>query len=298
MLKRKLNGLAVVLLAAASLFFNSCKSLPESAPVDPLSLVDNDAGLYVYIPVQANTGFVNRTFSKVTGFSEKDTDQIVSRTQYIAIAAGTNNGATQIATSGNYPVKYLKYGINEKNGWVESDLNINENQYKVFSNYPKNLQLSVPSPYNAVVSADVNEMMKKYDFAEGLALNSDSKNADNVIPLGFDENIYNELTKIKNGEIKFYAAQPSQLVKLFLGKKVDVGIERASGYLLPVGTKESFGIYMDIELKDPKTMKASCAALKLAMFPVTAKIQQVSSKTIRITDLEVSWKQLTGLMDM
>jgi len=298
LLRRNLSGLAAVIFAAAGLFFSSCKSLPDSAPVDPLSLVDTDAGLYIYIPVQQNRAFVNRTFSQLTGFSEKDADQIVSRTQFIAVAAGTSDGSTQIATIGEYPVKYLKYGVNEKNGWIESSFTVNENTYPVYLNTSKQLQLSVPSPYNAVASCKVDSMMKKYDFYEGLAMNTDSKTVADAIPAGFDEAAYKQLTTINKGEIQFYSTEPSQLVKLFLGKKVDIGINKASGYLLPVENKESFGIYIDIELKDPKTMKASCGLLKLAMFPVTAKIQQISSKTIRVSDIEVSWKQLSNLMAM
>ncbi len=285
----------MVFMATLSLFFNGCKSVPVAEPVDTLSLVDNDAGLYIYIPVQPNKTFVNKAFAKLTGMNEKDCNTIVSRTDVIAAACATTSGNNQLSIGGNYPLKYLKYGFNEKNGWIEKIFTAGETAYTYYQLKGKPFQAGVMTYGNAVVSTNIEPMIKKYDFVSRETI--DSATSD-LIPLGFDEAAYKHLTQIQNGEIKFYSTNPSLFLQAFVGKRLDAGITKVAGFLTQVPGKESFGVNIALEIENPKAMKATIAAIKIAMFPVTAKIQQTGSKTIVISDITMSWNKIIGLISL
>ena len=57
-----------------------------------------------------------------------------------------------------------------------------------------------------------------------------------------------------------------------------------------------FALTLEIELNNPVIVKAAVKMLKLALFPVPAKIVQVGSSKIIISDISFSWKELIKLL--
>ncbi len=290
--KFNLKKIFCVLAIASAVFIESCKSVPDNPEVDPLALLDTDAAMYIYIPAAQNAPFLTSAFSKAANISESDAEKLVSRTKVLACAAGISGNRTELSALGNYPVKYLKYAVNENNGWSEQSMLFAERAYALYQNERKNIQLSLPSSKNAVLSPSVLNMLNKYDFNAFAA----SSPAAGSIPAGFDEAVYAQLTGGTKGEINFYSEKPALFISSFLGKNVDIGITKISGYLLPSKNGKEYGVTVKLELADPRTIKAASVLLKKAMFPVAAKIMQSSSNSLTVTDITVSWNTLINLM--
>lgn len=280
--------------SALSLAFllSSCASVPDNPPVDPLALLDADAPMYIYIPVAQNVDFVRKCIEKYASVSEADAARIASRTDVLACAAGLP-GSSQISAGGNYPLKYISYGLNEKSGWSEQTAVFASNSYVLYQNDVRNMQISLPCSHNALISSSVMPMLSRYDFNA-----YDSKSSAASAPAGFSDELYRQLTGGKEGEINFYSEKPGLFISAFLGKPVELGITKISGFLKQSKSKQNFGVTITLELEDPRTIKAASALLKRAMFPVTAKITQSSSRTLTVSDITISWDRLIALMDM
>lgn len=280
MLRHKCFSLAAAFLVVASVFLAGCKTVsrPEN-DVDALALLDDDFILYVGIPVQTNKEFTVEAVSKLAGVSSSDSEKIASRLSNVYI--GTNLvGKMQLSAECAFPSAFVKMALSEKNGWKANPF---ENNF-FYTRDKSKLQLSVPSASNCCVSYDVRPMLEKFNAA---ALSEDS-----LSPMKLDERTVKLLTQNQKGEIVFYAPIARNFLKKFLGTEIPFAVDSITGTLTQLKNSKSFGMTLVIELNDPRTIKAACAALKIALFPVPAKIVQTGTSQITVSDYTFDWKQL------
>jgi hypothetical protein len=289
LLKRlNLVKLAFISLVGASLLF-SCKSTPDLAPVDPFELLDSGSAMYLSVPVQAHQDFVVSAIQKVAGAAESDAQKIAERldTAYISLGA---NGDLQLSCSGKIPQNFIGLALNEKKGWKPGVIE----QQTVYTHKQSLYQLCLPSSSNAFLSNNIEPMVKRFNRIAY----SDQTISEKLLSESMNEGLYRLLHDNNTPDIVMYSSAPQAFIKSMLGASgVNVPVESFFAVLSQYrGVKEQFNVKLVINMSDPRTVKATSALLKTALFGVPAKISQTGQKQITITDLPVSKARLLGII--
>ena len=289
LLKRlNLTRLAAAFLLAAGLF-TSCKSTPDLAPVDPFELLDGDAALYLSLPVQAHQDFVLSAIQKVSGSSEADAQKIAERLDTAYIALGIN-GNLQLSCSGKIPQNFVGMALNEKKGWKPGVIA----QQTIYTHQESLYQLCLPSSSNAFLSNNIEPMVLRFNKIAY----SDQSISEKLLSESMNEGLYRLLHDNNTSDIVMYSPLPQAFMKSMLGSAgINLPIESFFAVLSQYrGVKEQFNVKLIINMSDPRTVKATTALLKTALFGVPAKISQTGQKQITITDLPVSKARLLGII--
>ncbi|MBQ0052434.1 MAG: hypothetical protein KBT11_10295 [Treponema sp.] len=281
MLKHKLTRLAAVCMAVAGLFLNSCKSAPVEAPVDPVELLDDNGAIYLTVPVQPNLDFVTKAIVKIAKCNSADAEKISKRINNLYIEIGTN-GEAQISGDGDFPSKMLGLVLTEKNGWLKSPFQT----YSYYTNKKSLHQLSIPSSSVACISRNAEKMLSRYDNIA----------KDDLHSVQMEGQIYEFLKSNNSKAIQVYAPVPGAFIKTFIGANVNTPVESISGVFTKLPEGNEFGLKIILQMKDPRTVKAACAALKIALFPVPAKIVQTGSTQITVTDITLTYNELLAFL--
>ena len=287
-----LKRLNAIRFAAFSLFaaaFLSCKSTPDIAPVDPFELLDGDAAVYLSVPVQSNRDFIISAMKKATGVTENDADKIVDRLDMAYISVGVN-GEIQFSASGKIPQSFVGLALNEKHGWKTGLVE----QQVVFTHLQTLYQLCLPSSSNAFLSHDISPMVRRFNK---LAF-SDSSVNERLSSSSLPEGVYKLLHENVGPDIVMYSPAPQIFLRALLGSAdVKMPVESFVAILSQYrGLTEQFNVSLHINMSDARTVKATTALLKAAMFGVPAKISQTGQKQITITDLPLSKARLLSLI--
>ncbi len=292
-------GLAIA--CAVALTF-SCKSLPEPEAVEPLALIDRDAALYMYIPVQAHLPLVTATLVRMTNMNEKDAERIASRTETVYIAEETTKKRQvfQLSAKGSYPLKYVTKALVPENGWtpqVTENLSLPHSYYK---NPQTQIEVALPSSENALVSYHVEPQLGQYEEAVQAKANAlvDATPV-NAMPEGFDKKVYEFLTAGSNAEIRFYERKADAFLQNMLGTDLKLPLKSVAGTLANAKKTDSeYDAKVILEVADatPAKIKALLAGLKIALFPMPAKIQQTGVSYITISDISLSKSTLSKLL--
>lgn len=280
MLKRNISFLSVAFFLL-SLFFFGCKSAPLVNPVDPAELLSSGRAIYMTIPVQPNEEFVVRAVKKIAGCSEKDARKIAGRIEKIYISIGTL-GEVELAAKGDFPSNMVGFALTEKKGWKKTSFK----EYQYYTGAKSAYQISLPSPKVAVVAQDIEPMLEKYDDAANNDLHQAS----------MDEEIYAFLENGGSGSIEVFAPVPKAFIRTFIGANVTSPVQNMSGTFTNISAQKEFGLKLSVKMSDPRTVKAAAAALKLALFPVPAKVVQSGESTISITDITLDYDELLKFM--
>ncbi len=288
MLRHKITRWAASFAACACLFTACQSSKFVENDVDPLALLDWDCFLYISIPVQANKDFAVSAVSKLAGLSSSDSQQVVKHLSNVYVATNLI-GKMQLVSSGVFPKNAVKLALNEKSGWSQVPY---ENR-TYFTRQKSRLQFSIPSSNVCCVSNDIPSMLNRFN---SLALPDKVNTGNTEKALLIDEKTFKILTQNQKGEISFYAPVAKNFLRKFLGTEVPFGVNSLSGTLTQLSGSKSFGLKLVVELSDPRTVKAACAALKIALFPVPAKIMQTGTAQITVSEYTFDWSQLLSYM--
>ena len=293
MKKLKLMRLAVLILAAVGLF--SCSTTPDFSPVEPLELLETNASLYLSVPVQANSDFVNKAISKIGRIAESDAAKISQRLKvaYISLRA---DGAFQLSASCDIPTAFLGLALTEKNGWVKSD---SEGQ-PFYTHIQTSYQLCVPSNENLFLSKDIREPLHKFKILSRPELYvTDEKNASvKFLSESMTEKAYAFLHENNSPDIKLYSPDSSYLIKSFFGP---VGIKSSISSVYAIlsqyrGVKDQFNASLILNFSDPRTVKATVGLLKIGLFGLPVRITVTGASQITITDFPVSTDKMLSFI--
>lgn len=300
LLKHKSDGVAAKFLSlAAALFFTltvfSCKSAPKAEPVDALNLIDCKAPLLIYIPVKANEEFVKYAIASIAGLEEKDAGTIAGRADVIAISTGVK-GEYEIAIEGSFPKIGINSALTEKKGWKQSLSTETTIPLSFYSSKDYGIQVASPDSSLFLAAQNVHPVLKRYENEQHRLLLAAEGIDDTISKDVMDPVIYEFLKDNQNQEIRFYSQQPASFIKTFLGKVVGLGIDNLSGTLVQSKADKTFALKLDLELSSGAVTKAAVKMLKVALFPIPAKIVQTGAMHIQITDISLTYKQLIKLI--
>lgn len=281
MLKSRILNLAAAVFVAAGLFFTGCKSAPLENTVDPVELLSDDGAIYLTVPVGPNRDFVKQAVMRLASCSESDAEKITDRTDNIYICIG-RNGNVELSCSGDFPSKMIGLALSEKNGWTKNTYN----EYKYFKNRRSSYEISLPSSSAAIISVNVETMLSRYDECANNDLHS----------VSMDKDVYAFLKSENSADIQIFSPLPKVFVKTFIGADVNAPVESITGSFSRLKQGSEFGLKITVKMSDPKTVKAAAAALKIALFPVPAKIVQTGYLEITVTDITLGFDDLLKFM--
>lgn len=296
---------AALACACSSILFFSCKSpAVEAVSVDPLALIDRDAALYLYIPVQSHLPLVTKALASLSGMSEKDAEKIAARTEtiYIAEESTRSKDVFQLAAKGSFPATLAKLAFTQSNGWLSASADGLAVPYTYYKNPQSQLQIALPSTANALVSYAVEPQLALYDgelAAKADGLTDTAQTAG--IPAGFDKNAYEFLTTGNPDDIRFYERKADSFFQDIVGVNLKLPLKSVCG-VLENSKKTDQGYYVQLILEvneanaTPAKMKALVAGMKIAMFGIPAKVTQTGSSRITIVDLEISKETLLKII--
>lgn len=292
-MKKRSFVLATAMLAAAVLLF-SCKSAPEPEAVDPLLLLDRDAALYMYIPAQDYLPLLTTALSQMAGMSEKDAERIASRTEVIYMASETTKTRQifQLSAKGNYPLRHVRNALGKPDsGWTVNFTDSTRVPYDYYASAQTEIQLALPSSQNAIVSFDVVPQIALYESAvEEQSLAMVGATVPSAVPAGFNKDAYKFLTTGAPNEIRFYECKADSFLQDMLHTDMKLPLKSVAGtFMNSKKTSEEYEATLILEVKDatPAKIKALVAGLKIALFPMPAKIQQTSASHITISEIAI-----------
>ena len=278
-----------------SLVLFSCKSTPDAQPVEPLNLIDATAPVIIYIPATSNRSFVEYAMVLMAGMSEKDSQTIASRTKNIAISTDSS-GSFQIALEGSYPKIGINIALSEKKGWKSSLTTDTTLPVTFYSSEQYGIQVGNPDSSTLVAGQSVSPMLKRYENEQHRLILASQGVEDSIEENPLDASIYEFLKDNKDVEIRFYSQNPSAFLNKFLGKAVSLGLNNLSGSLIESKADKTFALKLDLELSTNAVAKAAVKILKIALFPIPAKIIQTGETYVQVTDISLTYNQLIKLI--
>ena len=281
--------LCCTLFSLFSLF--SCKSVQEFESVEPLNLIDSSAPLIVYIPAAENREVVEYFLKEFAQLSQKNIQTVSSRTKNIAVSSDFL-GNYQIASEGTYPKLGMNLALTEKNGWKSKKSDNTNFPFLIYSSSKNQIELSSPDSSTVLLSMEVEPMLQRYEKAQTVWQDSAADNKEEMIA-----KVYEYLTDSSTSEIRFYAQNSSLFFNKVVGKVLNLGIKDVYGSLASSAkAKEKFALTLNLELSNEAVTKAAVKLLKVALFPIPAKIVQTGKETIKITDISLSYSQLLNFI--
>lgn len=269
----------------------SCKSVQEFESVEPLNLIDSNAPLIVYIPAAENMEVVEYFLNEFAQLSQKNVQAVSSRTKNIAVSSDFL-GNYQIASEGIYPKLGMNLALTEKNGWKSKKSDNTNFPFLIYSSSENQIELSSPDSSTVLLSQKVEPMLQRYESAQTVLQDSAAEKKEEM-----SAKVYEYLTDSSTSEIRFYAQNSSLFFNRVVGKVLNLGIKDVYGSLASSAkAKEKFALTLNLELSNEAVTKAAVKLLKVALFPIPAKIVQTGKENIKITDISLSYSQLLNFI--
>lgn len=270
----------------------SCKSPVQLEQVEPLKLIDGGSPVIVYIPVSASKTFVEYAMTDFFDFSQKNVQSIVSRMENIALALDSDE-KIQIAVEGSFPKAGIKMAFSEKKGWNTQIIKGTNFPFAVYSSASVPFKVAFPDSKTFVASENVSKMLARYESEHNIfEFGENGKNSQDSLP----DEIYDFLTDNNASQIRFYSQNPGNLFGKIVGKTINLGLKSLSGSLEASKAEEKFALVLNLELSNPAIAKAAVKMLKVALFPIPAKIVQKGASQIQLSDISLSYNQLGKIL--
>lgn len=316
--KRNLVTLGIILITLS--FLIGCASQKgRVSETDYLSLLPEDAEIYLRFPVQENQEVASNLISSlVPEMEEKDMDNLKKRFDNI-YAAVKNSELSAIAT-GSFPKAGLGFVLTEKNGWtkVKDEAVPVTKEYYQYQNLP--FQIAFPNSSTMMTSPQVNELLASYEQASSLdyypqinPLAQFSSEYEDMF-LGSSGSVDSQSYEFNNQTIDFYVSDVISVVIPLLKRTLPISLPLTDlyGRFTPVSNDDlqvsadnttsegklySFTGYLG--LSDSRAMLPTLAALKIVFRTLgfNVEYEALGEDTIKISGLTVSEQQIVSLLN-
>ena len=280
----------------SALFFASCKTLsvPETH-VDPFTLFDEGAGLYLRIPVKGNEVFLQNLVRAWTDdVADSDLQNIFGRTStvYAAFFVEPDKGmfnkvSFQIVLRGEYPLFFLNAALTQKKGWTDINAKDGDTLFKAKkSSY--GFELAYPDSGTVFVSnKDVFSMQKKYALYRLLG----SPEPD--WPLLGAEKVSVRSFIQDNGKTGVYMPQAGVLLPKMVGSALELAVDYAAGTVQPY--KDDYVIvHLKLQMSDERALKIAEKLFRFAVLGTNIIVKPEEGNILVLNNLVVSPSLLAG----
>lgn len=277
---------------------------------DYLSMLPEDAEIYLRFPVQGNRGIASQLITSfVPRMEEKDVEKLQKRFHSIYVAV-KDSELSAIAT-GSFPKAGLSFVLKEKNGWkkVKDDTVPVTGLYYQYQDLP--FQIAFPNSSTMMISSQVNALLAAYNSFEYLPRTNPLVECSSEYRQGdliSTQNIFNSQI------IDFYVGDVISLIVPLLKKKLPIKLPLTDlyGEFVPVNYSDFdlsvidedaggqlYSITGYLGLPDSRAMKPALAALRILFRTLGLNVEYGSfdDDTIKFSGLAVSERDLVALLN-
>lgn len=301
-------------LVLTTLFFLAgCASQKgRVSDTDYLSMLPEDAEIYLHFPVQENSRFASQLITSFDpNIEASDTQKLIKR--FDTIYGAVKNGQFSAVATGSFPKLGLGFALKEKNGWkkIKDSAVPVTGAYYQYQNLP--LQIAFPSSSVMMIAPQVDELLSSYEQQiEGIAIIDTHPLA---VFVADHEYTFIENTKLDentisgNQSIDFYISDVVSVVLPIVKTTLPINLPLTDlyGSFIPQGDSTASTTTEEIEysfvgylgLSDARAMKPALTVLRLVIrgllgFDLTCS--SVGDTTIKISGVTVSEKTLGDLL--
>lgn len=265
--------------------------------ISALSILEEDAALYLKCEVRGNERLLSRIISDVSpGLSERDAERalesITSRNGAGTFYAscGRREGALAIdcVIETSVTESALRAALTKENGWERSYYRDGARRIAVYENAASGFALSlVPVSTKGSVllaSKDVKPLLENYlNILRGESLGE--------LPERFQAYLYGE-----KGDISFYFPSPSRALSALLGQGVNLGPEAVYGAArkrhpassaLRAGSPGSYNLSLSVSFENTRSVTVLRSLLALSHAAEEFALDQPDDYTLRISGIEI-----------
>lgn len=283
----------VSVFAFISCIFAGCKSAPkivEDNEVHPLALLDQDASIYVCVPVSNHKNLVSSLLMKqIEGLSESNAMSLAERTGNMYVSLGTvkDRSRLQIAALASIPKIAVSSAFKKKNGWQAVNVTFAEKPFVYYKHVVSVFQVSLPSSKILCAGQNVEPLIQRYAQKSEIPVNPVTEwiNAEN-----------------KSNDILFYITRPGQYLRNLIGQSINVGADAAYGKLIYIPNKKNLSVYsgkyelvFNLHLTDKKAADSFKGLLNLSFSMMGGTVRMIDERTIQLSGVEVSQHQIEDL---
>ncbi|WP_428771106.1 hypothetical protein V1L52_04485 [Treponema sp. HNW] len=284
------------LCITASLFFAACKTPPVAEThIDPFTLFDEGAGMYLRIPVKGNESFLQNLVRAWTDeVSDSDLQDIFGRTSTVYAAFFVEQGkglmnkvSFQIVLRGNYPLFFLNAALTHKKGWADISAKDGDTLFKrKKSSY--GFELAYPDSGTVFVSnKDVLSMQKKYALYRLLG----SPEPD--WPLLGTEKVPVRSFIQDDEKAGLYMPQAGVLLPKMVGSALELAIDYAAGTVKPY--KDDYVIvHLKLQMRDERALKIAEKLFRFAVLGTNIIVKPEAGNILVLDNFAVSPALLAG----
>lgn len=303
------RGFRSAVLAAPLFVLLGCVSAPRTRDVAPLSVLDRDASLYVYVPVQSYQALAGDLLqAAVQGMSEQDVRRIVSRTRDVYLALGARGAVSaQFVAAGAYPQAAVRAALSKKNGWkvqrlaagaptsAEADAPVFRQPYTYYLRTDAPVQLAFPQAGLACASMEVQPLVANYDAA----LFAEDSESNGTMP----PTLWAFLAARDQTEIRFVVPDAA-VIPRFSGGAVATetmsaqivgGLQCAYGSIRQAEDASTCMVSATLVFSDERMARAMIAILRLTLLSSPAQVS-ANATSVTVSGYVLPWQTLRNMI--
>ena len=296
-------------LVLITLFFlTGCASKKgRVSDTDYLSMLPEDADIYLHFPVQENSRFASQLITTFEPHMEAQDAQKLTK-RFDTIYGAVKGKEFSAVATGSFPKLGLGFALKEKNGWKkikDSAIPVTGSFYQ-YRNLP--FQVAFPSSSLLMLSPQVDSLLTTYQQQlEGNSIAAENPLAQFVSEHEqvFTENATSANSSSAGTSIDFYipdvVAVVLPLIKATL--PINLPLTNLYGSFIPqadsdTAGEEQYAFVGYLGLSDPRALKPALTVLKLVTrgLGLDLTYSSLGESTIKISGVTVSEKVLGDLL--
>ncbi len=298
---KKLNFFKILFLSFLSfVFFNGCKSLPQTSVVEPLDLLDKDSFFYVSIPNQVDPNLINIILlNNVQSLSQKDAELISERIQHVYCGLIKNRQGTEIQASiqADVPTSYIPKVFSKKNGWNSELIKISNTEREYISYSNNEIDIAFPSSNIVCLGRGLPYMINTYDLlAHEVVEPEQTVFNENVNKSELPDDLYEYLLNATD-EIRFYANKPQSFLSVLTGANLDLKLVQVYGnFVVDQKHTSQYVLELNFDFKNEKFLRAGKGLLALAFGLANGQTEVVGNTKLVVKDIRIKKEQLYKIL--
>lgn len=266
--------------------------------IDPITLFDGNASLYIRLPVLNNESII-RTFTTalIPRLHPDAINMLIEYTDTIYIAVFIQQGLLlrestyfQLAVQGRFPTVVLNAVLSEKNGWNQIEQTADGKRYSRKTT-SFGLELAIPnSNFIFLSNKDVFSMQKRYEQSQPRILDWPSTYND------AGEKINIRLFFDNSDFVTMYIPMAQSLLPILFGIPLELAIEYAVGTIVPYD-ENTVMLNTQLHMVDSRSTQLAMALFGLATLGVDFIVKEWPNNIIILNDIILDSTFLAGFIN-
>lgn len=287
------KGLLAVFSLLSVLLVFGCKTakveepLEEVSSIHPAALLSDDLSIYMSMNVLSHRELFADVLCALADSLERDNAlMFADRAHVLYTGLGTVKDRSHLECTSrvNIPRVAIPAVFSKKNGWNADMVHVQEKTFVRYVNQDTPFQVSFPEISLFTAAQDVSPMLEKFSAESQLSSELWCK----WICQDF-----------KNDEIFFYVTRPGQYLRSFIGQSINVGTDSIFGTLVRKDDSKKgrilYNMTLNIHFKEKRSVSVIKSLLSVTFSMLGGQVDQTDEFTVRISNVEVTDRQIIDL---